>query len=110
VMMTDGAFNTSYCNGVLADDAGFSSDGNQINCDAQDTAFGQAEELCDGMKDANITIYTVGFNISDGSDEDEFLEGCATETDYYYLATSGEELTEAFNAIARSITLLRLSQ
>ncbi len=110
VMMTDGAFNTSYCNGVLANDAGFSNDGNQINCDAQDTAFDQAEELCDGMKDANITIYTVGFNISDGSDEDDFLEGCASETDYYYLATSGEELTEAFNAIARSITLLRLSQ
>lgn len=111
VMMTDGEFNTSYCNGVLANDAGFSSNGNQIKCNAPNgEPFDQAEDLCDGMKDAGITIYTVGFNISDGSDEDEFLEGCATEEDYYYLASSGEELTEAFQSIARSITLLRLSR
>lgn len=113
VMMTDGEFNTAYCNGVLADDADFppsSPNANQIDCDAQDTAFDQAEELCEAMQDAGITIYTVGFNISDGSGADTFLEGCATEEDYYYLASSGDELTEAFQSIARSITLLRLSQ
>jgi Flp pilus assembly protein TadG len=111
VMMTDGEFNTTYCNGVLANDAGFSSNSNQAKCNAPNGgAFDQAEDLCEGMKTAGITIYTVGFNITDGSDEDEFLEDCASEEDYYHLANSGDELTEAFQAIARSITLLRLSK
>lgn len=111
VMMTDGEFNTGYCNGVLANDSSFSGNSNQINCNANNGAFyDQAEALCDAIKADDIHLYTVGFGISDGSTEDTFLEGCASSVENYYLASDGAELTAAFKSIAKSISLLRLAQ
>lgn len=111
VMMTDGEFNTGYCNGVLADDASFSSNSSQINCNANNGDFyDQAEALCDSIKADDIHLYTVGFGISAGSTEDTFLSGCASSNENYYLASDGAELTAAFKSIAKSISLLRLAQ
>ncbi len=115
VLMTDGAFNTGYCNGVIAQDSDYPSAGNRvqqrINCDATNgDAFEQAAQLCTNMKAQQIHIYTVGFGFADGSAEDEWMEACASREADAYLASDGEELLNAFQSIATSISLLRLSR
>ncbi len=110
VFMTDGQFNTAYCNGVISKDSEWSND-DKANCNANNgEPFDQAEALCNSIKADGITIYTVGFAVGATSDEAEFLEGCASEPEYYYLASDGPALTAAFNSIAKSISLLRLAK
>lgn len=111
VMMTDGEFNTGYCNGVIANDSGYGNNSEQINCNAQNGGFyAQATALCNSIKADGIHLYTVGFGISAGSTEDTFLKACASGDEYYYLASNGAQLTAAFKSIAKSISLLRLAR
>ncbi len=121
VMMTDGEFNTPYCDGVIAQNAGAGSgDTNWHNrCDAQNgSPFQQAVELCDAMKDEDIIIYTVGLDVTNANDNTpnvvdtarEVIESCATSADHVYLPSGDTDLREAFRAIARSISDLRIAR
>lgn len=111
VLMTDGDFNTAYCRGVVAKNAGVGSSSDKINCNATNgDAFDQAESLCDAIKARDITIYTVGFGNGLSGSGGDFLRGCATSERHAYMAATGEDLREAFSNIARSISLLRLSR
>ena len=112
VLMTDGSFNTVYCNGVISDDSSWGNDSDQINCNATNgDPFDQAKDICDGMKaGTGIVVYTVGFDISDQSEEQDVLSYCATDTSKFFLADDEEELNEAFQAIAQDIAQLRLSE
>jgi Flp pilus assembly protein TadG len=106
VIMTDGEFNTSYCNGVIT---------STINCTAEAGAknsapFTQAAALCDAMEADGILIYTVGFGIDEGSTAGNFMENCASDDSYAYLAATGDQLSAAFGAIGTSISELRLTQ
>ena len=64
--MTDGEFNTAYCQGVISRDStspGPSSD--RINCDAPNgNSFSQSRSLCTNMKATGILVYTIGFDLS----------------------------------------------
>lgn len=113
VLMTDGAFNTGYCNGVISDDSdnGAGSASERINCDATNgDPFDQARSLCTAMKNRNIIIYTVGFGLASGSEAEEVMEDCATSSEHAYLTGDGNQLIAAFNAIAASITQLRITR
>lgn len=113
VLMTDGAFNTGYCNGVISADSnnGAGSASERINCNAtNDQPFAQARELCTAMKNRGIIIYTVGFGLSGDATAEDFMEDCATSESHAYLTGSGNELIAAFNAIAASITQLRITR
>ncbi|WP_292102577.1 TadE/TadG family type IV pilus assembly protein [Brevundimonas sp.] len=121
VMMTDGEFNTPYCNGVIAQNAGAGSgDTNwHIRCDAQNgSPFQQAVDLCNAMKARNIIIYTVGLDVTSVNDNTpnvvdtarEVIETCATSPDHVYLPSGDTDLREAFRAIARSISDLRIAR
>lgn len=117
VLMTDGLFNTAYCNGVVSEDsnsvAGSSSQ--RINCDAPDDSTAQALELCDSIKDEDIVIYTVAFALDEISDDDEretaenLMSTCATDSGTAYNADDEQDLIDAFADIGRNITDLRLS-
>lgn len=67
----------------------------------------QAEKLCDSMKAKNIVIYTVGFNAGNGQD---ILNKCASNPSFAFKPTNGQQLTEAYKQIARSISDLRISR
>ena len=113
VLMTDGAFNTGYCNGVISanSNSGAGSASERINCNSTNgQPFTQAEALCDAMKARNVTIYTVGFGLNAGSAEADFMRECATSNSHAYLTGDGQELIAAFNAIAASITQLRITR
>jgi Flp pilus assembly protein TadG len=113
VIMTDGAFNTGYCNGVIAKDSG-SGSGNlsdHINCNATNGApFTQALAMCDAMKAAGVTIFTVGFQIGSEAGAEDFMRACATSEWHFYNAEDGGALKQAFRAIAINISRLRLSK
>jgi Flp pilus assembly protein TadG len=113
VLMTDGAFNTGYCNGVISADSnsGAGSASERINCNATNgQPFAQARDLCTAMKNRGIIIYTVGFGLAGDATAEDFMEDCATSSEHAYLTGDGNELIAAFNAIAASITQLRITR
>ena len=113
VFMTDGEFNTPYCGGVIAQDAGSGSGGTNthINCNATNgDPFTQTQALCNAIKAQGIIVYTVGFSVAAGGQAANVMANCATGPDYAFLPASGADLTEAFKAIGRDITRLRISK
>jgi len=120
VLMTDGEFNSPFCKDVIASDAGTGSGGaaSHINCRATNgEPFAQSVALCTAMKRENVVVYTVGFNLSTGRGKSgidtavEVMEACATNKDtHFFMANSGTDLKEAFQAIGRDITRLRIAR
>ena len=113
VIMTDGAFNTPYCSGVISRQAGSGSGDNaaKIDCDATNgDAFSQSEALCDAMKARGVIVYTVGFGITAGTAEAAMLADCASTPANIFLPADGGDLSQAFAAIGRDIRQLRISR
>ncbi|HJV43311.1 ubiquitin-activating E1 FCCH domain-containing protein [Caulobacter sp.] len=114
VLMTDGAFNTPYCKGVIAKDAGSGSGAtdDHINCNATNgDPFTQTRKLCDAMKNPayRLTIFTVGFDVNDASAV-SMLRYCATDADHVYFPATGSELKTVFKSIAQEISSLRIAK
>ena len=112
VLMTDGAFNTAYCQGVISKDsgAGAGSSSDRINCDATNgSSFSQTQTMCGNVKATGITIFTVGFGISGDKQVTDMMTNCATDASHAYLAATGPELRLAFQEIATKISSLRLT-
>jgi hypothetical protein len=62
------------------------------------------------MKNQGVIVYTVGFHLNGDATATQFLRDCATTESHAYLTGSGEELISAFNAIAASISQLRITR
>ena len=113
VLMTDGAFNTAYCNGVIAQNSlsGSGSNNDHINCNATNGASAaQTIALCTAMKARGIIVYTVGFHIDNDATAMSVFSQCATSADHFFLADDGTSLQEAFRQIGQSISQLRLTR
>jgi Flp pilus assembly protein TadG len=96
ILMTDGDYNTEYCNGVAA--AVYKQQTGQ-NCTPNNgTSNTQAAALCAGMKNKQIEVYTIGAMVSTSAKT--FLKNCATDESHYYDATNTTKLTAAFQDIA----------
>jgi Flp pilus assembly protein TadG len=111
VFMTDGDFNTPYCSGVVAKDAGSGAPAaaQRINCNAPNgTSAAQALELCKAMKAKGILLFTVGFQVSTAAGA--MLTQCATDSSHAFLATNGAALKKAFQDIGKNLTSLRISK
>ena len=105
ILMTDGEYNTMYCNGAQAKN----SSGADINCDATNgQSYTQARTLCTNMKAKGITVYTVGFQL-DTQNSVDTLKQCASSADKFFNAEDGVTLKLAFQAIALQIATLSLS-
>ena len=88
VLMTDGIFNTAY-HGSKASD--------------------QAIALCSAMKAQGVVVFSVAFDAP--ADAQKTLRACATAGDSYYAdAGNGQELDDAFEKFAQTLTQLRLSK
>ena len=115
IFMTDGDFNTPYCQGVIASDALSGSGGanTHINCVSPNGASkAQAQSLCDAIKvPANNTLlYVVGFDLAGNNAALTFLQNCATAPAYFFQADTGADLATAFAAIAQQLSDLRVSK
>lgn len=113
ILMTDGEYNSAYCNNVLAGDSGTGSGSNndKINCNATNgQSFAQAVDYCREMKKQNIIIYMIGFEVGSSASVNQMLNDCATGPSYVYLASGADELTDVFTRIALSINDIRLTK
>lgn len=112
VLMTDGAFNSPYCQGVIARDAlsGSGSTSDHINCNATNgSSASQTIAICNAMKQRNIIVYTVGFHIDNDATALSVFRQCATDESHFYLADDRTTLQNAFQQIGQSISQLRLT-
>lgn len=102
ILMTDGDYNTEYTSeGIQTGEKGAGS------TPANASSVSQAKSLCDGMKHKSITVYTVGFEVSQSAKET--LDYCATDANKAFDAKNEEELKQAFRTIALEISQLYLS-
>jgi Flp pilus assembly protein TadG len=88
VLMTDGAFNT----------VGDSDNG---------SSTWQARQLCDSAKAAGIVIYSVAFQAPTAGRE--VLDYCSSGNEYFFTPESGQQLQDAYQSIASSISDLRIT-
>ena len=98
VLMTDGLFNTSYLSGLQAGTAAATSE-----------SYSQFDAICSGAKANGITIYTIGFGLTDAAATTE-LSNCASGTANFFPVATGTELQAAFTAIVAKLNQLRLSR
>lgn len=112
ILMSDGEYNSAYCNGVISKDstAGSGSTADHINCNAPNGhSFVQATGLCTNMKSAGVTVYTVGFDIVGDQRARDLMSQCATSPSHTYIAADGAQLKQAFRDIALKISSLYLA-
>ena len=62
------------------------------------------------MKAAGIIVYTVGFDLAGDPNAQALMAGCATDAAHAYLATTGADLTAAFQEIGQNIASLRVAR
>jgi Flp pilus assembly protein TadG len=113
VLMTDGDFNTAYCDGVISKDSGSGSgsSSDHINCNANNGSPNtQATDLCTAMKAKGVTVYTVGFDVGNLASAKSIMEQCATDSTKVYIADNGEQLKQAFRDIALKLSSLYISK
>ncbi len=87
ILMTDGQFNRFY----------ESSHGNSSQ---------QAKKMCDEMRDEGVLVYAVAFQAP--SSAKATLEDCAGSSARFFDASNGEQLLDAYAAIASQLSALTL--
>ena len=97
IIMTDGLFNTSYLTGSATAAA-----------TQMDESYQQFDTLCANIKAKQITIFTVGFDLSDPRALGE-LQNCASGGANFFDAKTGADLKKAFGEIANRLTSMRVS-
>ncbi|MEL6289718.1 MAG: pilus assembly protein TadG-related protein [Pseudomonadota bacterium] len=102
VLFTDGQFNAAY-------------DGSDFFNDATATSYDRTSALCQNIRNREILVFSIGFEISSGSQAANALEACAstdpdTGSRLYFPASNEEDLREAFRRIANQLTRLRISR
>lgn len=113
VLMTDGEFNSVYCNGVIAQNStsGSGDTNTHIGCNAPNgSSYTQTETLCTAMKDAGIRVYTVGFAIVNSENARNLMRNCATDPSHAHEATTGQDLIDVFRAIGLNLAQLRITR
>jgi Flp pilus assembly protein TadG len=94
VLMTDGEYNTF--------------NGRGINNGTKQQSRSAAKDTCTAMKARGITVYTVGFMLTD-PDAIDVMNDCASTPATAFFAEDGDALKAAFSAIANQILTLRLT-
>lgn len=65
------------------------------------------DKVCDAAKEKDIVIWSIGFEVTD--DSAEVMENCASSPSHFF-RVEGVEIEDAFEAIARQLNQLRLTQ
>jgi len=72
-------------------------------------AENQFRAMCDEARDNRIFVFTIGFQITAGSNADILLQDCAASISQYFFVES-LDLETAFESIAASLSRLRISE
>ena len=66
-------------------------------------------EVCEGIKDAGIILYTITFDLND-SDTLDLMRACASSGAHYFNSPTSSQLNDVFAEIATKLQRLRLSR
>lgn len=113
VIMTDGEYNSPYCNGVIARDAtsGSGSVADHESCNAPNgSTYSQATKLCQAMQAAGVVVYVVGFQVVNTQAARDLVSNCATDEAHIYTPSNGTDLKTAFQSIGQDLSNLRISR
>jgi len=66
------------------------------------------QRLCDRIKDDDIQVFTIAYEVTDAPTRN-LLRNCATSSVNYFNATNAAQLNEAFQAIGNSLNELRIT-
>ena len=114
ILMTDAEYNTNYYNGVRSKSSISGSGGNDthINTNALNgSSWTQAKALCAAMKQQDVEIYTIEFELDTSvAARVDLVQNCATDSAHRFNAASESELNAAFQAIAENLVALRVSK
>lgn len=111
VLMTDGEYNTQYCETGQRDKNANGGNSYKGNCEsANGSSVEQARVMCDAMKGQGITVYSVGFQLTEGGEAEQTLSRCGTSPDHVFLAKNATELKQSFRNIALKISALHLAK
>ncbi|WP_417667817.1 pilus assembly protein [Roseibium sp.] len=70
----------------------------------------RARELCDGMKDTGIEVYTIYFDTGGSAFGEDLMEYCADGENNFYYADTQADLVNAFGNIAKKIQSIYLAK
>ena len=84
---------------------------NNVRNDRHDSqkAVSYFNSICQEARRNNIIVYTIGFQIRPGSNQDRYLSQCPQSVSHYYLVED-TDISKAFSSIAASISGIRLTQ
>lgn len=68
------------------------------------------EEVCENIKDENITIYTVTFASGVNENTKDYFRNCASSPDKYHDAPTQDDLVTVFEQISRELSNLYISK
>ena len=101
VIMTDGEFNHTNCNGF--------DNGTACN-NSNSTTLLQAAEMCKSAKSNNIEIYFINLtSTTPSSGVQTMMNACSTDSSHQILASNAAALDAAFKKIADAIRTMRLT-
>ena len=82
------------------------------NGNMKDEADNKLLRICRHMKQEDILVYTIVFDVTAGSNVDTRMKACASEPNepFYFNAPNASELKSAFEDIAANLTNLHVSQ
>ena len=81
----------------------YTSDPGEASREAARRAF---LDVCETAKDNGVIVFTIGFDLVEGSDAVSDLQACASNAKFFDV--SGNQLSKAFSEIASTIQKLRL--
>ena len=113
VLVTDGEYNSTYCNGVISKDStsGSGSPADHIDCNGTNgNSYAQSMQLCKNMKEAGIKVYTVGLEVVNTQEAKDLVNNCASSAATVCRAASSALLQTCFESIAQDIIALHVSQ
>lgn len=67
-------------------------------------------EVCQNIKDAGITVFTITFTSGINNATRDIYRKCASYTEYYFDAPTQEDLKSAFRAVGKKLSNLRISR
>jgi len=103
LLMTDGNNTRSHGGTNDSFNGVFHWNSDQADADATTT------EICTKIKEDDIIIYTVAFEVTDAATL-TMLQGCATDSGKYFNAGDAIALEDAFGAIGQELAEVRLSK
>lgn len=88
------------------------ADSNVLTNDMEDEANRKLLRICRRMKEDNVIVYAIVFDVQPGSDIENIMRSCATApgSPYFNNASDGEELATDFGEIAQDLVRLHVSQ